>query len=125
MGSSKTEMPVTHEGGGLVFREITWGAMHVEMPTFDKEFDVTPLFKGLSDDMTPVPQWGYIFRGSILVKNKDGKNEVNAGDVFYAAPGHTLKYEAGTEFLMLSPAEYTEKVAPIMYRNLPAMQLKQ
>ena len=67
MRSSKAELPVTSEGDGLVFRATTWGAMHLEMSTFDKEFDVTPLRKGLPDDMTPVPQWGYVFAGSIHV----------------------------------------------------------
>ncbi len=56
--------------------------MHVEMPTFDMEFDVAPLLKGLPDDMTPVPQWGYVFTGSIHVTYKDGEKEIfNAGDV--------------------------------------------
>ncbi len=109
----------------MTFRETTWGTMHVEMPTFDREFDVTPLLKGLPDDMTPAPQWGYVFKGNIHVTYKDGGKEVfNAGDVFYAAPGHTLKYDAGTEFVMFSPAEYLTTVAPVMYRNIAAMQQK-
>ncbi|MGZ4944556.1 MAG: cupin domain-containing protein [Halobacteriota archaeon] len=123
MRSSKAELPVTSQGDGLVFRETTWGTMHVEMPTFDKEFDVAPLLKGLPDDMTPAPQWGYVFTGSIHVTYKDGAEEVvNTGDVFYAAPGHTLKYEAGMEFVMFSPAEYLKTVAPVMYRNIAARQ---
>lgn len=44
-------MSVTHEGDGYVFRETTWGVMHVEIGTFQKELDVTPFLKGLPDDM--------------------------------------------------------------------------
>ena len=123
MKSSKAELPVTSEGDGLTFRETTWGVMHVEMPTFDRAFDVTPLLKGLPDDVTPAPQWGYVFTGRIHVTYADGAKETfDAGDAFYAAPGHTLQYDAGTEFLMFSPAEFQKTVAPVMYRNIAAMQ---
>ena len=53
MRSSKTEMSVTNEGEGSVFRETTCGAMHVEIDTFNKDLDVTPFLKGLPDDKDP------------------------------------------------------------------------
>ena len=123
MRSTKTELPVTGEGDGFVFRETAWGAMHVEIDTFDKEFDVTPFLKGLPDDMDSTPHWGYIFKGSLRVKYKDSEEEVfNAGDVFYAAPGHTAIFEAGTECVIFSPEEEVKKVAPVVERNVAAMQ---
>jgi len=122
MRSSKEELPVTSEGDGVVVRETTWGAMHVEMPTFDKEFDMTPLLKGFPDDMDPVPFWGYVVKGRFRAIYKDREEVVNAGDVFYLPPGHTVIYEAGTEFVMFGPAEQVEKAAPIMARNYAAMQ---
>ncbi|MGZ8880419.1 MAG: cupin domain-containing protein [Halobacteriota archaeon] len=122
MRSSKTEMSVTHEGDGYVFREAIWGAMHVEIDTVQKELDVTPFLKGLPDDMDPTEHWGYIFTGRMRVKYKDREEVFNAGDVFYAEPGHTAIFEAGTEFVMFSPEEQIEKTSEIVGRNLAAMQ---
>ena len=79
MRSSKTEMSVTHEGDGYVFRETTWGAMHVEVDTFQKELEVTPFLKGLPDDMDPTEHWGYIFKGSMCVKYKDVERSLMMG----------------------------------------------
>ena len=123
MRSSKEELPVTSKRGGVVVRETTWGAMHVEMPTLDKELDMTPLFKGFPDDMDPVPFWGYVVKGRFRAIYKDREEVVDAGDVFYLPPGHTVIYEAGTEFVMFGPAEQVEKAAPIIARNYAAAQV--
>lgn len=122
MRSSKEELPITSKGSGAVFRETTWGAMHVEMPTLDKEFDMTPLLKGFPDDMDPVPFWGYVVKGRFRAIYKHSVEVVNAGDIFYLPPAHTVIYEAGTEFVMFGPAEQIEKAAPIIARNYAAMQ---
>jgi len=124
MRSSKAELPVTYEGGGIVFRETAWGAMHVEIDTFDREFDFTPLLKGLPDDMDPAPHWGYVFKGSVRF-TYEGREEVfHAGDVFYAEPRHTAKVEAGTEFVMFSPEDEEQESAPVKLRALASMVLE-
>ena len=125
MRSSKTEMPVTNEGEGYVFRETTWGAMHVEIDTFNKDLDVTPFLKGLPDDMDPTEHWGYVFKGRFRVIYKDREEVFNAGDVFYAEPGHTAIFEAGTEFVMFSPEEQVQKTGAVVETNLAALQQKQ
>ncbi len=122
MRSSKAELPVTSEGDGYVVRETTWGVMHVEIPTFDKAFDMTPLLKGLPDDMDPVPFWGYVFKGRFRAIYKDREEVVNAGDVFYLPPGHMVMYDAGTEFVMFGPAEHVEKTAQVIGRNYDALK---
>lgn len=125
MRTSILELPVTLEGDGFVLRETTWGAMHVEIGTFHKKFDATPLLKGLPDDRTPAPQWGYVFKGGIRVTYKDNEEEAfNAGDAFYAAPGHTLIFAAGAECVIFTPEEQVKTAAPVIERNLAAMQLK-
>ncbi len=121
MRSSKAELPVTYERDGIVFRETAWGAMHVEIDTFDKEFDFTPLLRGLPDDMDPAPHWGYVFKGSFRFTYKDREEIFNAGDVFYAEPWHTAKAEAGTEFVMFSPEGEEQENAPVILRNLATM----
>lgn len=115
-------MPVTVEADGYVLRETTWGAMHVEIGTFYKEVDVTPLLKGLPDDMDPIPHWGYVLKGSFRIIYKDREEVVNAGDVVYLAPGHSVIFEAGTEYVMFGPEEEIKKFAPIVARNAALQQ---
>ena len=122
MRSSKAELPVTVEADGYVLRETTWGAMHVEIGTFYKEVDVTPLLKGLPDDMDPIPHWGYVLKGSFRIIYKDREEVVNAGDVVYLAPGHSVIFEAGTEYVMFGPEEEIKKFAPIVARNAALQQ---
>jgi hypothetical protein len=122
MRSSKAELPVTVEADGYVLRETTWGAMHVEIGTFYKEVDVTPLLKGLPDDTDPIPHWGYVLKGSFRIIYKDREEVVNAGDVVYLAPGHSVIFEAGTEYVMFGPEEEIKKFAPIVARNAALQQ---
>lgn len=122
MRGSKADLPLALEMDEFIMQEAMWGAMHVEMGTFKKEFDVTPLLKGLPDDLDPTPHWGYLFKGSFRVKYKDHEEVFNAGDVYYMEPGHTAIVEAGTEYLEISPAEQLEKTMAVIVRNLEVMQ---
>ncbi len=96
--------------------------MHVEIDTFNKEFDMTLLLKGFPDDIDPVPFWGYVVKGRFRAVYKDREEVVNAGDVFYLPPGHTVMYDAGTEFVMFGPADEVERAAPLIGRNYAAVQ---
>ncbi len=121
MRSSKAELPVTYEQDGVIFRETVFGAMHVEIDTFEREFDFTPLLKGLPDDMDPAPHWGYVFRGAFRFQYKDREEVFTAGDVFYAEPWHTAKVDAGTEFVMFSPEAEDQESAAVKLRHLADM----
>ncbi len=125
MRSSKAELPVTLEGDGFVFREIVWGGMHVEISTFDKEFDEAPLLKGLSNDLSPAPTWGYVLKGRFSIIYKNSREEVfTTGDVFYAEPMHRVIVEAGSECVTFSPEMEVMKTTAVMERYLAAMQQK-
>jgi quercetin dioxygenase-like cupin family protein len=85
-------------------------------------FDATPSFKGLPDNVSPVPAWGYVVKGSVRVKYKESEEVVNAGDVFYTEPRHTMRFEAGTEYVVFSPKEEFEKVVSVVERNVAVEQ---
>ena len=51
MKSSKVDLPKTMEMEGSVLRSAEWGDMEVAYSIVAKDFDVTPLLKGLPDDM--------------------------------------------------------------------------
>ncbi|MGZ4892130.1 MAG: cupin domain-containing protein [Halobacteriota archaeon] len=121
MRSSKAELPVTYEQDGVIFREAVWGAMHVEIDTFDTEFDFAPLLKDLPDDMCPTSHWGYVFKGRLHVQYVDHGEDFTAGDIFYAEPRHIAQVEGGTEFMMFSPEAEEHEGAPLKLRQLAAM----
>jgi hypothetical protein len=67
--------------------------------------DLTELLRGLPNDQCPSPHWGYVTKGSIWFRHGDREEVFNAGDIYYAAPGHTAGAHEGAEFVVFSPSE--------------------
>ena len=67
--------------------------------------DLAPMLKVLPGEHCSCPHWGYVFKGSLTVTYGDRTEVIEAGDAFYMTPGHTPAAEAGTEFVMFSPAD--------------------
>ena len=124
MRASKNELSKAMDTEEMTMFEGVWGDMHVEYDVFKKKFDVTPLLKGLPNDRDPCPHWGLVLKGKFTMKF-DGKEEiVKAGDVYYAPPGHTGIFEAGTELWEFSPNDKLQKTMEVIMRNFEAMQKK-
>jgi hypothetical protein len=93
----------------------------VDFATFHEAGDATPLFKGLPEDRCQAAHWGYVFKGQITFKYADREEVYEAGDAYYAPPGHIPVVEAGTEVVEFSPAlEYSQTLA-VLERNLAAL----
>ncbi len=122
MRASKTELPIIVEGDGFIFRGVVWAGIRAEIAVFNKDFDEAPFLKGLPDNLSPAPAWGYILKGRCRVIYKDHEEVFTAGDVFYAEPMHRTKIEAGTEFVMFSREEPVNNAAEAFKRNLAALQ---
>ena len=87
---------------------------------FREDADATPLFVGLPDDRCQSPHWGYVFKGKVTFRFPDHAETYEAGDAYYAPPGHIPVVTAGTEVVEFSPArEYGETMA-VLARNLEA-----
>ena len=109
MRASKNELSKAMENEEMAMLEEVWGEMHVEYDIFKKRFDVTPFLKGLPKDLDPCPHWGIVVKGQITIKY-DGKEEIaKTGDAYYAPPGHTGIFEAGTELWEFSPKDNCKK----------------
>lgn len=67
--------------------------------------DLTELLRGLPNDQCPSPHWGYVISGSIWFRYDDHEEVFNAGDAYYAPPGHTAGASEGAEFVVFSPSE--------------------
>ncbi|HYO97449.1 MAG TPA: hypothetical protein VER33_23215 [Polyangiaceae bacterium] len=66
--------------------------------------DTTPLFQGLEGNLCQCPHWGFILSGQITTTDVNGTREtVKTDDLFYWPPGHNLKVEEDTDFILFSP----------------------
>jgi hypothetical protein len=73
--------------------------------------DISPLLEGLEDNLCQCPHWGYIVEGGLTVTFKDGAEEKpQAGDLFYWPPGHTVRADLDTDFVLFSPQHEHTKV---------------
>jgi cupin domain len=98
------------------------GGYTVGFERFREDADATPLFKGLPDDRCQSPHWGYVIGGRLTFRY-DGHDEVyEAGDAYYAPPGHIPLVSAGTEFVEFSPSEQYAQTMAVVAGNLAAAQ---
>jgi hypothetical protein len=101
-----TRLPVRLEAGGLCIQAQNWSDLNVARIRLPKGADATPLLKGMPDDLCQCPHWGTVLSGSIHVRYADGTKEtVNAGDVYYWPPGHTVWVDEDYESVEFSPSE--------------------
>src|SRR6186997_2129278 len=69
----------------------------VNFVTFREDIDHAPLLKGLPDDRCQCPHWGYVLKGRMTFRYADREEVFEAGDAFYAPPGHVpVQNEPGT-----------------------------
>jgi len=69
------------------------------------------------------PHWGYVFKGKMTARYADHDEVFEAGDAFYAPPGHIpVKNEPGTEFVWFSLSEELRTAEAVMMKNMQAMQ---
>lgn len=81
-----------------------YGELGAEYFTLRKGTDITPLLKGLKDDLCQSPHWGYVVDGALTVTYTDGSEESDGtGDMFYWPPGHTVRSDEDTDFVLFSP----------------------
>ena len=120
MQSATTNLPVVLEVPEATVRCDQWGDMMVEAGTFRQDIDVTGLFKGLPDDRCQCPHWGYVVKGTMHYRFADHDEVYKQGEVYYVAPGHLPIFEAGAEYIELSPAEAFAKTLEVVERNMAA-----
>jgi hypothetical protein len=92
----------------------------VEFTTFREDADGTPVFKGLPDDRCQSPHWGYVVRGRLTFRYADHDEIYEAGDAYYAPPGHIPVVTADTEVVEFSPTEEYRRTLEVVARNMAA-----
>jgi hypothetical protein len=114
-------LPVTLEVAEGKLWQAEWGGQTVEFGAFNQTIDPAPLFHGLPDDRCQCPHWGYVIKGSLRYRFADHEEVYQAGDVYYAPPGHTPVLEAGVEYIEFSPTAELAKTNAVVERNMQAM----
>ena len=95
----------------------------VNFVTFREDVDHTPLLRGLPDDRCQCPHWGYVIKGRLTFRFGDRDEVFEAGDAFYAPPGHVpVATEPGSEYLQFSPTDELRTTNEAIMRNMRAMQ---
>jgi hypothetical protein len=91
--------------------------------TFHQDIDGTPLMKGLPNDMCQCPHWGYVLKGKVVFRFSDRDETYEAGDAFYAPPGHIpVSHQPDSEVLMFSPADELAVTEAAIRTNMQALQ---
>jgi hypothetical protein len=98
------------------------GGYTVGFETFREDADAAPLMKGLPDDRCQSPHWGYVVRGKVTFSYADHAETCEAGDAYYAPPGHAPAITAGTEIIEFSLTEEYGRTMEVIGRNLAAIQ---
>jgi hypothetical protein len=98
------------------------GGYTVGFETFREDADAAPLMKGLPDDRCQSPHWGHVVRGKVTFTYADHAETYEAGDAYYAPPGHSPAITAGTEIIEFSPTEEYGRTMEVVGRNLAAIQ---
>ena len=97
------------------------GGYTVGFEHYTEDQDVAALFRGLPDDACQCPHWGVVARGRLSFRFTDGTAEDYVeGDAYYARPGHTPVFTAGTEVVEFSPTVELGQTIEVVTRNMEA-----
>lgn len=118
MRISKNDIPIKINAPNARARQQTdfgdasnYGAMGGEHFKLDAGTDISSLLEGLENDLCQSPHWGYMIGGELTVTFDGGKEEkTTTGDLFYWPPGHTVKADKDSEFVLFSPQNEHTKV---------------
>jgi Cupin domain len=122
MPKLSSNSPDVSDYGPVEVREQQMDRYTVNFVTFRENVDHVPLLKGLPDDRCPCPHWGYVLEGTVTFQFGDHDETYDAGDAFYAPPGHIPAHEPGTRYLQFSPADELRKTSAAIMENMQALQ---
>jgi hypothetical protein len=123
MGISKESVPVAAEIPGMYEGRYTdQGGMVVAFETIAAG-DPAPLYRGLPDDRCQAHHWGFVFKGTLVIRYADREDRVQAGQAYYMAPGHLPLIEEDVEVVEFTRTEELEATMAQVQANLVAAGL--
>lgn len=94
------------------------GGYSVAFETHTADADLAPLYRGLPDDRSQVPRWGYVIRGRMGFRFADREETFEAGDAYYVQPGHTCVHYDGAEIVEFTPTQELQEDIEVVMSNL-------
>jgi hypothetical protein len=116
--SKNSASQVQHVEGIVDDRAEELGGYTVSFDSFLGDLDGAPMLKGAPNDQCQSPHWGYVFKGKMTFRFDDHEETYEAGDAFYAPPGHTPMTYEGAEVLMFQPTDELAKTMEVMMKNM-------
>ncbi|MFF7244827.1 hypothetical protein ACFZBU_13120 [Embleya sp. NPDC008237] len=110
--TTRDDTPVAIQGDGVELRtRDVGGGMSVAFVRLPQGTDMGPGLEGLPDDMCQCAHWGYLLKGRLRMRTKDGADVYEAGQAFYWEPGHVPDALEDCEYVDFSPTkEFTEVI---------------
>lgn len=108
---------VSFEGVDIRLEHLE-GGYSVCFERHNADADLTEVFRGLPDDRSPLPRWGYVIEGRIGFRFHDHAEVYEAGEAYYVPPGHTVVHHAGTEIVEFSPTDVLGTTIEVVAENL-------
>ena len=119
--ASKSTAARSADGPGYEGRFEELGDYTVAFEAFSDGGDMAPLFRGLPEDRCQCPHWGIVVKGRLTFTYADGQDVIEAGEAYYAPPGHTPAAEPGTETIEFTPTTKLQETMRIVMHNAEAM----
>jgi hypothetical protein len=94
------------------------GGYTVAFERYTADADLAPFFEGLPDNRCQAAHWGYVIAGKVTFRFADHEETFEAGDAYYAPPGHTPVLYADTEIVEFSPTDKLDETMEVVTRNL-------
>jgi hypothetical protein len=98
------------------------GGYTVGFESYGADADLAPVFRGLPDDQCQCEHWGYVLKGKIGFRYGDREETYEAGDAYYAPPGHTPILYAGGEVVEFSPTDELAHTMEVVTKNMAAAE---
>jgi hypothetical protein len=88
-----------------------------------RDEDPAPLFTGLPDNACQARHWGVVLEGTLVIRYSDNSEDIiEAGEAYYAPPGHLPLFKGGTRLIEFSPTDDLDQTIAVVMVNLDAIQ---
>jgi hypothetical protein len=117
---SKKDVPTTAMGGYRA-QWVEWAGYALAMEVVPKGFPPggEKAFQGLPSELCQCPHWGYLVKGRAGLRLADGTlTEINAGDFYYAPPGHRIFAIEDFENIEFNPAAAAKQTMDTFASNI-------
>jgi hypothetical protein len=110
----KDTTPVAIQNPNYTGRSAELGEFTVVFESLRGGGDTAPFFKVFPDGRCPCPHWGLVMSGNLTLRYGDHEETFEAGDVFYAPPGHLPFSTPNTELITFSPTAELKEVNAVL-----------